>query len=190
MICDKESWFSFLYFESGYSLWLMMRCMIEIHDWDSWFWFMIFKCDLWLGCWFFYLYLWALINWFINNRWEIESPSHSLPKQFHTNLHAALSEFDHKRGITRTNQVLNSATSSALANNFHANCLSSFKLSFAAIVKEKLTELREWLDMMGKRREGDDLIGPDSMTIKKQIVEMNVSTIGVVHLSSILTEWS
>ena len=51
----------------------------------------------------------------------------------------------------------------------------SLKQSFTSIVKDRLEELREWLDMMEKRREGDDQIGPDSMTIKKQLVEMNVS---------------
>eukprot|EP00112_Aurelia_sp_Birch-Aquarium-sp1_P004243 Seg1478.15 transcript_id=Seg1478.15/GoldUCD/mRNA.D3Y31 product="hypothetical protein" protein_id=Seg1478.15/GoldUCD/D3Y31 len=47
--------------------------------------------------------------------------------------------------------------------------------SFSSVVKDKLAELREWLNLMDKRREGDDQIGPDSMTIKKQITEMNVS---------------
>ena len=53
--------------------------------------------------------------------------------------------------------------------------LSSLNQSLSSVVKDKLAELREWLNLMDKRREGDDQIGPDSMTIKKQITEMNVS---------------
>ena len=49
-------------------------------------------------------------------------------------------------------------------------------------MKDKLAELREWLNLMDKRREGDDQIGPDSMTIKKQITEMNVSLFDLLVL--------
>ncbi len=53
--------------------------------------------------------------------------------------------------------------------------LFSLKQGLTAAVKDKLNELQEWVDMMNRRREGDDQIGPDSMTIKKQITEMSVS---------------
>ncbi|XP_065057845.1 utrophin-like isoform X2 [Rhopilema esculentum] len=51
---------------------------------------------------------------------------------------------------------------------------NNLKQAFSSAVKEKLLELREWLDMMQKRRESDDQVGPDSMAIKKQMTEMSV----------------
>eukprot|EP00794_Sanderia_malayensis_P000431 gene431-1072_t len=60
-------------------------------------------------------------------------------------------------------------TSESLKSN-----INGLKQLLKAAVMENLTELQDYLTMMERRREGDDNIGPDSMTIRKQISEMNI----------------
>jgi len=51
---------------------------------------------------------------------------------------------------------------------------NSIKESFAIVLKEKLNELRDWLEMMKKRRQSYDQIELDNNTIKNQIEEIKL----------------